>query len=514
MKKFKRMFSFLGGPSMIVLKEMDIFKAKAEFDGILTMVQEAAQAGTRIDLVEQDLWTRLLRLGLTTLVGFIHAQGTGDLGFTLPFEGRELKRLKGLYHRRYVSVFGELSIGRTAYGSRPTQKLQVLPLDSRLGLPDSDFSHLLQDWDQSFCVQGSYAQSRHTVERILGLGQTVGSLETMNQSMAQEVSGFFEQQPAPPPAPEGSMIVLTADHKGVKMRRNVQEDGPAPKGRLKKGQKPSKKKMACVGGVYTIEPFVRTAQDVVNEVMRHKKQTQRPKPKDKRLRAELTQRVEGEEIKGTEVIFPWFEQEITKRNPQGRHPVVCVMDGERKLWRILKSMFPSVVCILDLYHVLERLWAIAYCFYPESSKEAQTFVTTRLERLLEGNVGYVIGGIKQMGVKNKLNKNKREKLDAAITYLENNRRFMKYDEYLSAGYPIGSGVVEGACRHVVKDRMEQTGMHWRIPGAQSILHLRALYLNGDWETFQEYRIEQECQRLYPYKEPVDAAWPNVQDKAA
>jgi hypothetical protein len=499
---------------MIVLKEMDILKAKAEFDSLLAMVEQAAQEGTRIDLVEQDLWNRLLRLGRISLGAYIHAQGTGDLGPTLTYKGRELKRLKGLYNRRYVSIFGDLHIGRTAYGSRPTQKLEVIPLDSRLGLPDSDFSNLLQDWDQSFCVQGSYEQSRQSVQRILGLGQTVGSLETMSQSMAQEVPGFFAQQPAPPPAEKGSIIVLTADHKGVKMRRNVEADGPAPKGRLKKGQKPGKKKMACVGGVYTIEPFVRTAQDVVNEVLRHKKQTERPRPRDKRLRAELTQGYEGEQIKGTEFIFPWFSQEVTNRNPQGCHPVVCVMDGERKLWRILKSMFPEVVCILDLYHVLERLWTIAYCFYPESSPEAHNFVLTRLERLLEGKVGYVIGGIKQMGVKNKLSKNKREKLNAAITYLGNNREFMHYDEYLSAGYPIGSGVVEGACRHVVKDRMEQTGMHWRIPGAQAILHLRALYLNGDWELFQQYRIEQQCQRLYPYKDCVDAKWKEIKSLAA
>jgi len=499
---------------MSVLKERDMLKAKAEFDDMMVMIEKAAHEGTRIDLVEQDLWDRLLRLGLIALGGFVHAQGTGDLGPTFEHEGQPLKRLEDLYVRRYVSIFGELLIQRTAYGTRPTQKLEVLPLDARLGLPASDFSHLLQNWDQSFCVQNSYDPSRQSIQRILGLGQTVGSLETMSQSMAQDVPGFFEQQPAPPSAPAGSIVVLTADHKGVRMRRHAQEDGPAPSGRLKKGQKASKKKMACVGGVYTTAPFVRTAQDVVNEVLRHEKQTQRPKPQNKRLRAELTQRFEGEEIKGTEVIFPWFEQEVTKRNPEGCHPVVCVMDGERKLWQILKSMFPSVVCILDLYHVLERLWSIAYCFYVEGSDEAQTFVTTRLERLLEGQVGYVIGGIKQMGVKNKLSKKRRETLDAAITYLENNRRFMNYDVYLSAGYPIGSGVVEGACRHVVKDRMEQTGMRWRIPGAQAILHLRALYLNGDWEVFQEYRIEQQCQTLYPYADSVEAKWPECAGKAA
>jgi len=499
---------------MIVLQEMDILKAKTEFDNLLTMVQQAADRGTRIDRVEQDLWNRLLGIGRIALGAYIHAQGTGDLGATLTYEGRERKRLDGLYPRRYVSVFGELTISRTAYGSRPTQKLEVVPLDSRLGLPESAFSHLLQDWDQSFCVQGSYEQSRQTVQRILGLGQTVGSLETMSQSMAQDVPEFFAQQPAPPPAAKESIIVLTADHKGVKMRRNVAVDGPAPKGRLKKGQKPGKKKMACVGGVYTIDPFVRSAEEVVNEVLRHEKQIERPRPQDKRLRAELTQRYDGDEIKGTEFIFPWFVQEVANRNPQQRHPVVCVMDGERKLWRILHSMLPGVVCILDLYHVLERLWTIAYCFYPESSPESQRFVLLRLNRLLEGKVGYVIGGIKQMGVKHKLSKAKREKLQAAITYFENNRRFMQYDVYLSSGYPIGSGVVEGACRHVVKDRMEQTGMHWRVSGAQSILHLRALYVNGDWETFQQYRVAQQCQRLYPYKQCVDAIWGESKSQAA
>ena len=498
---------------MMVLNELDILKAKAELDDLLAMVQQAAQAGTRIDLVERDLWTRLLRLGLISLKAFVHAQGTGDLGPTLPYEGQMLNRLEGLYDRRYVSLFGGMEIPRTAYGTRPTQKLQVVPLDSRLGLPESDFSNVLQEWDQTFCVQGSYDQSRQTVQRILGLGQSVGSLETMSQSMAQEVPAFFDQQPAPPPASDGSIIVLTADHKGVTMRRNAQEDGPAPTGRRKKGEKP-KKKMACVGGVYTIEPFVRTAEDVVDEIVRHQKQSQRPKPQDKRLRAELTQRHEGEEIKGTEFIFPWFTQEMAKRNPEGDHPVVCVMDGERKLWRILKSLFPTVVCILDIYHVLERLWTVAYCFHPEGSQEARAFVTSRLKRLLEGKVGYVIGGIKQMGVKNKLSKSRREKLDKALTYLENHRRFMQYDAYLAAGYPIGSGVVEGACRHVVKDRMEQTGMHWRIPGAQAILHLRALYLNGDWEHFQQYRITQDCQRLYPYKGQIDRLWDKAKSHAA
>ena len=499
---------------MILMKEMDILKAKDEFDEMVAMIEKAVTSGERIDRVEQDLWDRLLQLGLALLRGFVNAQGTGDLGATLEYEGQLLNRLDELYDRRYVSIFGELLIRRIAYGTRATQKLQVIPLDSRLGLPDGEFSNLLQDWDQSLCVQGSYSESRQTVQRILGMWQTIGSLETMSQKMAQEVPDYFAEQPAPTSTPEDSIVVLTADHKGVVMRRDTQKDGPAPKGRLGKGQKRSKKKMACVGGVYDVAPFVRTAEDVVNELMREEKQSERPKPQNKRLRAELTQRFEDEEIKGTEFIFPWFSQEVSTRDPEGHRQVVCVMDGEAKLWRILQSMFVGVICILDIFHVLERLWTVAHCFYPEGSDEAKAFVAVRLERLLEGKVGYVIGGIRQMATKSGLKGKKLETVLKAITYFENHRRFMKYDEYLAAGYPIGSGVVEGACRHLVKDRMEQSGMRWRIPGAQSILHLRAIHLNGDWEDFQEYRIEKECRQLYPYRDYIETRWTQIEAEAA
>jgi hypothetical protein len=91
---------------------------------------------------------------------------------------------------------------------------------------------------------------------------------------------------------------------------------------------------------------------------------------------------------------------------------------------------------------------------------------------------------------------KRQRLRTAITYYQNNRQHMRYDEYLAAGYPIGSGVAEGACRHLVKDRLERTGMRWSLDGARTMLHLRALYLNGDWNAFVEHRIIQEQTALY------------------
>jgi len=354
---------------------------------------------------------------------------------------------------------------------------------------------------QGFCVENSYGESRRTIERILRIGQSVLSLEQMNDQMAAAVEGFWAANPAPASETEEAILVLTADGKGVPMRREGQ---PSKSVRLKKGEKANRKRQACVGAVYTIAPFVRRAEDVVNEVLREQRQTQRPQPQNKKLRAELTRPIKGQEVNGKDRIFCWFAEQIRSRNRNNRKPIVAVCDGDRALWEKVKALSKTlgvlIVCILDLYHVLERLWSAAYCFHPESSDEAQRFVAERLRRLLEGEVGYVIGGLKQMATKHKLSRSKQDQLSKVIVYFENNRSYMRYDLYLSHGYPIGSGVVEGACRHVVKGRMEGTGMRWCIPGAQAMLNLRAVYLNGDWDAFQRYRMNTTTRKLYPCRQ--------------
>jgi hypothetical protein len=484
---------------MIMTQERMIFKGQAQLDEMVSLVRKAAKDGRPIDQVERSLWDSLLRLGHSLLSSYVEGVGSGDIGDTLVHEGRELRRLESPHDRRYVSVFGELTISRRVYGTRETQKHEVVPTDALLELPDSEFSYVLQDWDQSFCVEDSYAESRRKVEKILGIGQSVRSLEQLSVSMAESVSAFQESAPKPPASEEGSILVLTADGKGVPMRREAGQDPPAIRGRRKKGEKANKKRMACVGGVYTIDPFVRTPEDVVDEVLRDARKPDRPPPCHKQLRAELTRVIDGVEVNAKERIFGWFGEQVKLRNPRGRKKVVCVMDGERALWKKLQASVPGAVCILDLFHVLERLWQAAHCFHRESSDEAKEFVTHRLLRLLRGEVGYVIGGLKQMATKRPLRGSRRQQLSAVIGYLERNRRFMHYDEYLAAGYPIGSGVAEGACRHLVKDRMERTGMRWRLPGAQAMLNLRSVYLNGDWDAFQKHRIEEQRRSLYPYR---------------
>ena len=86
--------------------------------------------------------------------------------------------------------------------------------------------------------------------------------------------------------------------------------------------------------------------------------------------------------------------------------------------------------------------------------------------------------------------------------LNKNRHRMRYDEYLRQGYPIASGVIEGACRHLIKDRMERAGMHWTMAGAQAMMDVRSVWIGDQWSAFQQHRIERELGRLYPHRKLV------------
>src|SRR5450759_2096426 len=148
---------------MILAQEVGILKSQEEFDQMLSFVQHAAGEGMSIDQLERGLWCRLLALGRTMLERFVATQGTGDLGPTIEHEGRTLRRLEEPHNRRYVSIFGELTIHRHVYGTRETQKHELVPLDARLQLPEGEFSYVLQDWDQHLCVKGPYGEACGTV---------------------------------------------------------------------------------------------------------------------------------------------------------------------------------------------------------------------------------------------------------------------------------------------------------------------------------------------------------------
>jgi hypothetical protein len=484
----------------MMVTELAALNPQAQFEQMLDLVRQAADDGLRIDSVERDLMRQLLALGYTLLCSFVASQGDGDVGpeVTTP-EGDTSRRLPERHDRRYVSIFGELTIPRVVYGTREGQKIEWVPLDERLGLPEGDFSYVLEDWGQRFCLKESFAEAGQSLEMLLGLRLGTRALEQMNRAVASYAPSFQDALETPPACEEGPLMVVTADGKGVPMRRpeSEEEEGPKPHHRRGKGEKANKKRMACVGAVYSIEPFVRKAEDIIDEVLRDKKAKERPRPQHKHVWAELTREFGDEPpVTAKDGLFCHLIGELTARNLGHDRPVICLMDGERALWDAQAVYFPEAVGVLDLFHVLERLWAVAHCFHKEGSDESKVFVEERLRDLLQGRVGYVISGLRRRLKAERLSGPRRKVVRSAVEYLENNKAHMRYDEYLAAGYPIGSGVAEGACRHLVKDRMEQTGMRWTMEGAQAMLHVRALYLNDQWEEYLEHRVQQEQTRLY------------------
>jgi hypothetical protein len=485
-----------GDLAMIKTPEQAALKAQHQFDALRDLVQQAARDGQRIDTVERGVFRQLLDLGHCLLSAFVAAQGDGDRGPGVEVsEGQAVRRLPERHDRRYVSVFGELTITRAVYGTREGQRIEYVPLDQRLGLPEGDFSYVLEDWSQRLCLKGSFAEAGRSLEMLLGLRLGTRASEGMNRSVAEHAPAFQASLEVPPASEEGPLLVVTADGKGGPMRRPPQ-DGPKPHHRRTKGEKANKKQMACVGAVYSIEPFVRRAEDIIDEVLRKEKAERRPEPQHKHVWAEMTREIGGIEVPAKEGLFCQLYAESMARNLGHDRPLICLLDGERALWDAQEVYFPGAVGILDLFHVLERLWAVAHCLHTEGSDGARRFVEYRLRDLLQGRVGYVISGLRKRLRAGRLSSQRREVVRSAVGYLANNRQHMRYDEYLAAGYPIGSGVAEGACRHLVKDRMEQTGMRWTVEGAQAMLHVRALYLNDQWGEFLEFRVEQEQTRLY------------------
>jgi hypothetical protein len=481
---------------MMMTRERAFLKAQQQLREIEQFVEQAVVDDQRIDVVERGLMTRLLEIGRTMLEGFVAAQGDGNAGKELPAGEHTVRRLDEPHTRRYLSIFGELRIQRYVYAVRAGQKIERCPLDERLALPVGEFSYVLEDWLQRLCVKESFAEAVISLRTLLGLAPSPRAAEQMNQQMAGQAEAFRFRHVAPPADEEGEILVATADGKGVPMRRPLEEQvrrGP----RRMKGEKANKKQMAYVGAVYTIDRFRRTVDEVVDEMARKQRAADRPRPQHKQVWAEMTRVAEGESCTGRERLFVEMAVACHDRDPKRKKTLVCLMDGETALWNVADEWLSRAVGILDVFHVLERLWDVAHVFHREGSGEAAEFVSHHLRWLLEGKVGYLIGAFKRLCIAHELRGAPRQTVTATIGYYENNRQHMRYHEYLAAGYPIGSGVVEGACRHVVKDRLEQTGMRWTVQGAQAMLHLRTIYLNNQWEEFVDYHIKTEQAALYP-----------------
>jgi hypothetical protein len=429
------------------------------------------------------------------------------------------------------------------YSAGKKRAIEYAPLDARLGLPAGEISYVLEDYQERLCAKSPFAKGVEDLKSILGTAVSVATAEAMNRQMAGFAQSFhtsgLTEGKMPPTSDEGELLVAAADGKGVPIRRSLEQrleeeraavsagssskPPPSRQGTSRKERRRSvarktkrrrreskneevagdsswgderkgKKQMAYVGAVYTIDRFRRTADDVLDEVLRRERQKKRPRPQHKHVWGEMTQLKEGEPINGRSLLFIDLALQCHYRDPDHKKTLICLMDGEEPLWTAQAEWLERAVPILDFFHALERLWKLAKLFH--EGRAAEAFVEHHARMFLEGKVDYAVRNfgrlLKDLGPRSE----EAAEVRRAIGYFRHNRDRMHYDEYLAQGYPIGSGAAEGTCRNLVKDRLELAGMKWEYTGAQAMIYLRALYLSGDWEPFISYRIEKEQERLY------------------
>ena len=418
--------------------------------------------------------------------------------------GEETKTLpnRRTAHRDYVSEFGKVDVNRTWYYKTGVPGLCVL--DEDLSLPARSYSYEVQKKWLGDVVRGPFGDAQRRTSLTIAEPLSTQTGEDLIREAARDVDAFYAEQPVWSAAETGDLLVAAVDCKGVRL---LEKELAKTKTKGKDGKKP-KKKMATVAAVYTQPSRVRTPEDILKEVCRDEAkneggEAQEEKGKKVRLLPPEHKRVWASLTKSKDELFEEVGDEMDRRDPKRQKLWVGLTDGEEALQRRVLSIIGrhcAVELILDLYHVLEYLWEAAFGFHDKKTdvgrKGARQWVYPRLRLILEGKVSRVVAGMRQSATKSGLRGAKRKAVDKACKYFLRNKNYMRYDEYLAKGLPIGSGAAEGACRNLIKDRLECTGMRWSIATAEAVIKMRAVELTGHTSAYWEYHIELEHERLY------------------
>jgi hypothetical protein len=398
--------------------------------------------------------------------------------------------------RTLTTVFGEVRVERLAYRRRRHANLH--PADAALNLPGERHSHGLRRLAAVEAARGSFEDTVSALGRSTGQRLGKRQAEDLAARAAADVVDFYAAR-RPPPAPETDVLVISADGKGIVMRPDSLRPATAKAAvttklatRLSKGEKRNRKRLAEVGTVYHLTPVPRTAADVMGP----HRDAQTPPPAPKANNKWVTASVAEDAAQVLATVF----DEAERRDPAHERSWVALVDGNNHQIDRIKAESTArgikVPIVVDFVHVLEYLWAAAWCFFPEADPAAEDWVRDRATAVLDGGARAVAAGLRRRASAQHLPTSKRKKADEAARYLTNKADYLDYPRSLAAGWPIATGVIEGACRHLVKDRMDITGARWSTQGAEAVLKLRAVRANDDFDEYWRYHLQRERQRVH------------------
>jgi len=407
------------------------------------------------------------------------------------------------------SQFGRVRLRRLAY--KEAGRAARYLLDEGLNLPDGMHSHPLR---RRIVEEGrgeAWDRAVEDVDRTTGGHVPKRQAEEIAIKTTQDFEAFYAQRAHEPTLAAGSLLIGSSDCKGIRMvpealRNATRKAAEAEKVEAIRGDPMAMKKlrshdrrMAVVTAAWEQEAFVRTADDIVSELQRapqssssrpKENKKRLPKPQNKRLSASVTKSL-------TEGVGDLFD-ELDRRDPTRARETVILVDGDENqqtaIFDHARRHERQVTIVLDIIHLIHYLYLAGAALVRGKNAAADLWVTQHLRLLLSRPVDELIATIEAAAVAKKLTTRERKPINKALRYIRRNATFMNYGSFLARGFPIATGIIEGACRHLIQDRLGITGARWDLPGAEAMLRLRALRSSDDWEAYWRFHREQEALR--------------------
>jgi len=414
--------------------------------------------------------------------------------------------------RPLVTRFGQVTVSRIAY--RSPGRRNVHPADAVLNLPEEKHSHGLRRLAAIEATRGSMEAAGAAITRATGVTVGKRQLEELARRCAADVEAFYLQRVISP-APDDHALVLTFDGKGIVMRPGALRPATAKAAaasegrlatRLSPGEKNGRKRMAELACVYDAAPVPRTPEDIIstpaqkrrkNKAQASSKSEGKGKPREPQARGKWLTASVTDDIPA--VIAAAFE-EAERRDPGHSREWAVLIDGNNTQIEAVTAEAASrgitVTIVIDFIHVLEYLWKAAWSFFDKGEPAAEEWVAAQARKVLHGDARQVAAGIRRRATTYGYSLAERGGADECARYLDNKNAYLDYATALRKGWPIATGIIEGACRHIVKDRMDITGARWGLEGAEAILKLRALIASGDFDAYWRYHLRREHERIH------------------
>ena len=413
--------------------------------------------------------------------------------------GAQLNHVRVATSRALESLFGKVKVTRIGYSQ--IKKTSLFPVDAELNLAIDSYSDGIYYRVSNEAVRGSFDNVVETVSETTG--GHIPKKQSLNivKEVAQDFEVFYQQTRFIEPEDTSDLLVLTFDGKGIVMRpdslrectkKNAQKSKKLTS-RLSQGEKKDRKRMAQVAAVYTVQTHVRTAESIM-KLSDDNVIPFRTPISNKRVWASVERDAES-------VIEEAFEEAL-QRDPKQKRQWVILIDGLphqiKLIKKVMKKLNVNATIVMDFIHVLEYLWKAAWCLFDKGDEAVEKWIAEKSVNILNGHCSQVAKGLRISATKGKIAD--RVNIDKCADYLLNNKERLQYGIALKSGFPIASGVIEGACRHLINDRLDITGARWSLQGAEAILKLRSLKSSGDFENYWTFYKKISKKRNYDFLE--------------